>query len=331
MKALLVPLALAAAPFVALAGVLAVRAAGLARSDSELLASDAARAAIRRATRVRIARAVVVSAAFVLMTLALARPAGAPVAEQTVARGADVIIAIDVSLSMLARDASPSRIERARAVLRELVDRLEGNRIGLVAFSGSSGILLPLTLDTDAARLFADQLQVASVDAPGTSLDRAVDRSIEMFDAAGEGEHVLVVLSDGEDLSTDPVDAAAQAAARAEDANVRIASVQVGSSEGATIPLDVLGSNTLKHGPDGEPVVTRARPEVMAALGSRGLVLDASTGDEADRIAGWVGTMGQTTHAAGERTARSELFQIPLAIALALLVFEYAIGAWRGR
>ncbi len=78
MKALLVPLALAAAPFVALAGVLAVRAAGLARSDSELLASDAARAAIRRATRVRIARAVVVSAAFVLMTLALAWPAERP-------------------------------------------------------------------------------------------------------------------------------------------------------------------------------------------------------------------------------------------------------------
>jgi Ca-activated chloride channel family protein len=232
---------------------------------------------------------------------------------------------------MLARDVMPSRFERSRIVLRDLIDRLEGNRIGLVAFSGSTAILLPLTLDTDAARLFAEQLQVPSVDAPGTSIDRAVDRSIEMFEAAGEGDRVLVVISDGEDLANDPLPLATGAAERAREAGVSVVTVAVGTQAGAEIPLDVMGSDTLKRGPSGEPVRTRARPDVMAALSTDGLAVDATTGDEADRVAMWVGGRGHTEHAAAGRTIRRELFQLPLVAAFALLCIDALLGSWRGR
>jgi Ca-activated chloride channel family protein len=274
-------------------------------------------------------RAVAVVFAVALGVVALARPQWGAAVEPVRARGADVVIAVDVSLSMLARDASPSRIERARLVLLDLLDRLEGHRVGLVAFAGSSGTLLPITRDTDAARMFADRLEVQAVDEPGTSLDSGVTRAVELFEAAAEGERVLVVVSDGEDQGDDPLEVARAAASRAAAANVHVVAVSVGDEAGAEIPLDVLGSATVKRDRSGMPAVTRARKDVLAELAVDGLFVEAASGDDSARVAAFVEAAGQGLMDAGERTIVPDRFQSVLLVVLALLAVEYLVASYR--
>jgi Ca-activated chloride channel family protein len=309
-----------------LAGVAAlavhVRRALAARKEALATLAAGDEAWRRRVSRRHAASASIVLAALALAGVALARPVWGPPVESSVARGADVVIAIDVSLSMLASDASPSRLERAKLVVRDLVGRLEGDRVGLVGFAGSGAVLLPLTLDTEAAMMFADDLEAQSVDEPGTAIERAVDRAVEMFDRAGKGERVLVVVSDGEDQSSDPVAAGESAAAVARDAGVRVVAVTVGTEVGAEIPLDAPGVGVVKRDAEGRPVVTRARRDVMAALAVDGLALDADRGDEAERIAAFVDE-GAAAWERGEAVRdRPERFQWFLLASFALLAAE---------
>lgn len=173
---------------IAVRRALARRAAAAARFAGE---SDSF---VRRAGRGHAARAAAVLGALSLFVVALARPLGPARPLTVTGRNVDVVVAVDVSLSMLARDATPSRFERARLILRDLLPRLDGDRVGMVAFAGSSGILIPLTMDVSAAELFADQLTIQAVDEPGTALDRAVERAVELFDEGGNGSRILVVL-----------------------------------------------------------------------------------------------------------------------------------------
>ena len=262
-----------------------------------------------------------------LLVVALARPIARGEAGVSAVSPVDVVVAIDVSTSMLAEDVSPSRLERARAVLLDLLSRLEGQRVALVAFSGASGVLLPLTSDLGAARMYVEQLQAQSVDEPGTSLERAVVRAVELFESGGQGERVLVVVSDGEDLGGDALGAASSAGAAAAEAGISVAAVVVGTVEGGTIALDVMGTETIKRGPGGEPVVTRARPDALASLAGGGLVVDAASADAAATVAEFV--VARAAPGASATSGDRELFQVPLIAALALLAVEYVLASRR--
>jgi Ca-activated chloride channel family protein len=189
--------------------------------------------------------------------LALAEPQCGSHSELTKRRGIDVVVAIDASKSMLARDVQPSRLERAKLELTTLLDELKGDRVAIVAFSGDAFIQCPLTSDYAAAKMFLRAIDPDSMPQGGTNIGAALLLSRQVLDNADRGakDKVVVLISDGEDLDgeiTEGVDALKEAGAR-------VLAVGIGSEAGEPIPIlnkkgDVVG---YKKNDDGSTVMTR--------------------------------------------------------------------------
>jgi Ca-activated chloride channel homolog len=205
-----------------------------------------------------------------LLALALTGPQCGSRTEITRRLGVDLVIALDVSRSMLARDLGPDRLTRARLELEALVGELGGDRVGLVLFAGSAVEACPLTTDVSAFRVFLRGAGPDSVPAPGTDIAAALRLSREVLDSAERGarSRVVLLVSDGGELSP----GAAQAAAVLADAGIRVYALGVGRREGAPIPIaDAAGAVTgYKKDRRGETVITRLEEATLAAVASRG-------------------------------------------------------------
>ena len=168
--------------------------------------------------------------------------------------GIDIIVAIDVSNSMLAEDMKPSRIAKATQEVRGILDRLQGDRIGLVAFAGEAFIQCPLTLDYSAAEIFLDVVDVGLIPQQGTAIGDAIRKAMEAFETKERKHKVLILLTDGEDHDTRPIEAAEEA--RKE--GVKIFPIGIGSPVGEPIPMyDRQGQRVgYKKDNSGEVIVT---------------------------------------------------------------------------
>ncbi|MEC7181288.1 MAG: VWA domain-containing protein, partial [Bdellovibrionota bacterium] len=136
--------------------------------------------------------------AFFFCILALIRPKWGFQWEEVNRRGVDIILALDVSESMLAEDVSPNRLERAKREIIDLLNMMQGDRVGLVAFSGTSFLQSPLTLDYGAVRIFLDELDTDLIPVPGTAIGDAIKKSISAFDSQNKKSRVLILITDGE-------------------------------------------------------------------------------------------------------------------------------------
>lgn len=176
-------------------------------------------------------------------------------------QGIDVVLAMDASRSMLAEDVPPSRLEAAASEVNSLLERLSGDRVGLVVFAGFAFTQSPLTSDYGAIRLYIDRLNPASIPAQGTAIGRAIRESTELLTGGGDegfrrsNNQLIIVISDGEDHETEPVEAAAAAA----EAGIRVYTVGLGTESGGRIPVRDRAGNLTGWFTDrrGEVVVTR--------------------------------------------------------------------------
>lgn len=206
-----------------------------------------------------------------LLTLALARPQCGSRTELVTRTGVDVVIALDVSRSMLARDVKPDRLSRAKLEVGALLEQLAGDRVGLVVFAGQAFVQCPLTTDYAAARLFLRAVTPQSVAQQGSDLGNALAAAREVLEgsqaAAGRSKVVLLV-TDGEDLEG----GARQAAAQLAEAGVRIHALAIGTTAGEPIPLTDAGGALTGYKKDrgGDPVVTRLDPATLRALTEAG-------------------------------------------------------------
>jgi len=195
--------------------------------------------------------------------------------------GVDLVIALDASTSMLARDVKPSRIERARAEISALLDVLRGDRIGIVAFAGEAFVQCPLTIDYSAAKLFLRAVDPAGMPQQGTAIAAALDEARRLLEGGSRGGAAKAVLlvSDGEDQEGAALDAAKALG----DAGIRVYSVAVGTQPGAPIPLtDAKGAMTgYKKDSRGQPVLTRADASMLQDIAATagGKLLEGSGGD----------------------------------------------------
>jgi Ca-activated chloride channel family protein len=195
--------------------------------------------------------------------------------------GIDLVIALDASNSMLARDVKPSRIDRARLEVTALLDRLNGDRVGLVVFAGDAFIQCPLTTDYAAARLFLRAVAPVSMATQGTAIADALYEAREVLEGGGRGGagKAVLLITDGEDQRGDALAAASALA----DAGIRVFAVAVGGTEGEPIPvLDGLGNLTgYKKDKEGRTVLTRTDVQGLRELTARGngLLLAASGAD----------------------------------------------------
>ncbi|MFN0150703.1 MAG: VWA domain-containing protein [bacterium] len=179
-------------------------------------------------------------------------------------RGIDVVFAIDTSLSMLARDLSPSRFQRAKQEISRVLDHLGGDRVALIAFAGNAYVQCPFTLDYGAVRLFLEDLAVGSAPRVGTNIESAIRRSLELFASEEKKFKALVIFTDGEQLSGDAIKAAREAS----EQGLRVFTVGVGTPGGEVIPVEDPSGRRLgvKRSESGDVVVTRLDEESLIAI-----------------------------------------------------------------
>jgi Ca-activated chloride channel family protein len=219
-------------------------------------------------------KAVFIVLAVFFMILALTQPKWGYEWKELTQEGVDIVVALDVSTSMLAEDIKPNRLSRAKRKISDLLDMLDGDRIGLVAFAGTAFIQCPLTLDYSAAKLFLDATDTELISAQGTALADAIRKSVAAFRAEEDKSKAVILITDGENHSGDPLKVAQWAA----DQGVRIFTIGIGDDSGAPIPDSVGG---FKKDAGGEIVLTRLDETILQqiALKTGGTYVRSVTGD----------------------------------------------------
>ncbi|HEY3176153.1 MAG TPA: VWA domain-containing protein [Candidatus Polarisedimenticolia bacterium] len=265
----------------------------------------------------------VVAALFLI--LAACRPQWGSSLQQVTRQGVDVLLAIDVSESMLAEDIKPSRLAKAIEESSRLLDRLTGDRVGLVAFAGAAGVACPLTLDYNAVRIFLDDLSPDMISYPGTSIAEALRAAAKVFGPEQRKFKVMVILSDGEEqVEEAEVEEAAKEAA---SQGLVIHALGVGTPSGGPIPIRSPSGEITGYKKDQQQrvVTTRLDETLLARLSelTGGRYLPATAAEsELDHIAEEIAGMDKKEMQARLTTQYEERFQIPLAIGLAALIAE---------
>ncbi|UCH64482.1 MAG: VWA domain-containing protein [Ignavibacterium sp.] len=209
----------------------------------------------------------VILIALVCVILAAANPQVGTKLQEVKQTGIDVFILLDVSLSMTAEDIKPNRMEKAKYQISNLIQKLRGDRIGLIIFSGRAYIQFPLTTDYSAANLFLSAVDVNSVPQPGTAIGSAVNLARESFDSLAT-EKVIIAITDGEDHEGDVMDAVQQAVG----AGIKIYTIGLGSTGGVPIPVyNKRGSMTgFKKDNAGNTVLTKLDEATLKNIASDG-------------------------------------------------------------
>lgn len=256
------------------------------------------------------------------LTIALVNPQIGSKMTEAKQEGIDLMVAIDVSSSMLAEDIKPNRLERARRGISQLMERLAGDRLGIIVFAGDAYVQLPTTTDFSAARMFLNTINTDIVPVQGTSIGAAIDLAIESFDYENGAQKAIVVISDGEDHEA----AALDAAGRAAEKGVIIHTIGMGTVQGGPIPL-FNGRQQVGYKKDknGNTVVTRLNERMLQdiATAANGQFVRASTSEMGINVLlEEIDKMNKTEFGTTTYAEYEDRFQAFLAIALVLLLIE---------
>ncbi len=284
--------------------------------------------------------------ALVCFVTALARPQMGMSKQEVKARGVELMIAIDVSNSMLSEDVKPSRLENAKAEVMKLLDMLVGDRVGLIAFAGSPALLSPLTTDVNSLKMFVEGLSTESVATQGTNFSLALDEGKTAFERGGmdsdDNVHVtkvMLLISDGEDLEEGALDKARKMA----DDGFRIFTIAFGTDRGGPIPVrDERGFlNGYKRDKTGQNIISKVNADFLkelAVIGKGSFHHSTMGGMEARSIKDDLDKLEKKEFASTVETNFDERFQIPLLIGLLIALFDLLLGErnppgriWKGR
>ena len=274
---------------------------------------------------------------FIFAVIALTRPRFGVKMEIVERKGIDVMVALDISKSMLAQDVTPSRLERAKFEIARFIDLLKGDRVGLIVFAGESYVQCPLTLDYGAAKMFLDAVTTDWVQLQGTEITEAINQAVSGFKSKKSKSRVLIILSDGEDHVGD----AALAAQKAASENVKIFTVGLGSEAGVPIPINEdKGNIVYKKDKDGNLVMTKLNPLMLEkiAIAGNGKYFQAGTTLDLVSIYGDIAKMEKNELGTDRLNIYEEQYQVFLIIALLFILAEFFIPAqgkvrkeWTGR
>jgi Ca-activated chloride channel family protein len=280
---------------------------------------------------------VIVSLSFLLF--ALARPQYGKKLRMMKRKGVDIIICMDTSKSMLAEDIKPSRLERAKHELSSLIDKLKGDRVGIVAFAGEAFLECPLTLDYGAAKMFLDILDPDIIPIPGTAIGKAIRVALRGFNQKERKYKVMVLLTDGEDLMSDPIKVAKVAAQE----GVRIYTVGIGSPQGAPIPLRDDKGRLLEYKKDRKDQTVMSKLdeltlEKIALLTDGKYYRSTIRGMELDRIYEDISKLEKKELKSRQYSQYEDRYQYFLLVAILALMAEGLLSdrrrkkaEWRGR
>ena len=209
-------------------------------------------------------KAIFLMAAFLLMVAALSRPQWGYHIRPVKRHGLDIMVVVDVSKSMLTQDVLPSRLERTRLAIKDLVMKLNGSdHIGLIAFAGDAMLMCPLTYDYNGFLLSLDDLNVDSIPRGGTNIAQAIDESVKAYQGMTDPDKAVILLTDGEEEEGN----ALEAARKAKEKGVRIFTVGVGSREGDLIQVtNTDGQTEFLKDPNGDVVKSHLNENLLAQI-----------------------------------------------------------------
>ena len=260
----------------------------------------------------------------------LSRPQFGSKIEDVKKQGVEVIIALDVSNSMLAEDIQPERLTRAKQAISRLVDNLDNDKIGLIVFAGDAYIQIPITTDYISAKMFLSAINPNIVPKQGTAIGAAINLGIKSF-SPGEGKSkAMIIITDGENHEDDPVKDAEEAA----KAGIVIHTIGIGSTEGVPIPMIINGKKDYLKDVNGNTVVTKLDEEILKkiALSTNGNYVRASNSNIGlDEIFSGIKKMKKQDLESTMYTEYNDQFQIFAAIALFLLLVDFIIMERKNR
>lgn len=242
--------------------------------------------------------------------------------EKVQRKGVDVIIALDVSKSMLAKDIQPDRLTRAKQMVQSMLDKMSTDRVGLVVFAGRAYLQVPLTIDYSAMKMMLGNVTPDMVPTQGTVISDAVDLAMNSFSQKEKKYKSLVIISDGEDHDEKAIETVKAAAEK----GVIIHTVGVGSEQGTTIFDPSTGS--IKLNEEGNPVISKLNQQALsdiAAAGRGKYVYLRNTDDAAEQLVDEINGMEQKSLGAVVFTDFKSYFQYFLIIAFVLLVAEWLL------
>ena len=202
--------------------------------------------------------------AVILMIVVMAQPQFGTKEEKQEKKGIEVMIALDVSNSMMAQDIQPARLDKAKMVLSKLVDGMTNDKVGLVVFAGDAYIQLPITADYVSAKMFMSSISPALVPRQGTAIGSAIDLCIKSFGEKSDVSRAIIVITDGENHEDDAVGAAKLAA----ENGIVVQVVGMGEPEGAPIPVD--GTMSFRKDKEGNVVVSKLNEDMCRSIATAG-------------------------------------------------------------
>jgi len=282
-----------------------------------------------------VVRAVSTGLSLLLFSLALAQPQCGSRAELTKKRGIDVVVALDASKSMRARDVLPSRLERAKLELSTLLDELKGDRVAIVAFAGDAFVQCPLTSDYAAAKLFLRAIDPEQMQEGGTNIGAALTTAQRVLEGADRGakDRVVVLLSDGEDLSGE----VGEATEALKAVGIKVFTVGIGSAGGEPIPvLDKQGDRVgyMKDPTTGQTVLSKLDEAGLESIAQAtgGEYFHRTSAVAVPEVAARIDRLQKTELESRITVRYDERFQSFLLPGVLLLVLGMLVGApWRRR
>ncbi len=250
--------------------------------------------------------------------LAIADPIWGNKPQEVRKSGVDIMIAMDVSNSMLAEDIFPSRLTATKRAILQLIDKLEGDRIGLVVFGANAYTQFPITTDYSAAKLAVDNVSTNTVPKQGTNIGEAIELCINSFSKTSKNKKAIIVITDGENHE----EAGEAFAAQAKDNGIVVHTIGVASVEGGPIPL---GNNTFKTDKNGQTVITKLNEEALTAIAQKGsgLFVRASNSQIGlSQLYNEINSMQKSNYTSMEYTDYAHQFAYLLWPALILLFVE---------
>lgn len=276
-----------------------------------------------------VARFLLLRHALSLAVIALAGPQFGSHPVEVKAKGIDLVLAVDVSNSMECEDIRPSRMEAARRSIDQIIQRLRGDRLGIVVFAGEAFVQLPITADRGAARLFARTIGTSSVSIQGTAIAEAIDLAARSFDKESAASKAIIIITDGEDHEGD----ALGAAQRAQEAGIVVHTVGMGTVQGGPIPMRRNGQlQGFRKDRSGSTVVSRLDEGMLARIATAGggaFVRASAAGTGIEQLVEQLRKLDQAETGTVRYTAHDDQYQWPLGLAIAMLILHLLLGEQR--
>jgi len=264
--------------------------------------------------------------AVAMIIFGMANPQIGSKLEEVKRKGVDLVIALDVSNSMMVQDIKPNRLTRAKMAISRLIDRLEGDRLGIIVFAGKAFTQLPITHDHAAAKMFLESISTNSVNVQGTAIGAAISQSMASFQENNLKNKAIIIISDGENHEDDPISAAEIAVKN----NIVIHTIGMGSPEGAPIPV-FNGSKIggYKKDRDGNTVISKLDEQTLrriASIGNGSYTRATNIDIGLDKIFDGIKGMEKQEYDSKVFSNYESRFQYFIAFAVILLILEFFIS-----